>query len=293
MFTSAHTGGLSRESAARAGLAVRALGAGDEPEALRFLGARPLNTVMLAGLIRDNGLSSPLNRGTFYGCRDARGRLRGVALVGYVTLVEARSEAALAALAEPVRAAAHVHLIIGEAGRIRRFWPHYAQTGQAARTSGQELMFVRRQPMAAHEPAHGLRPATATDLELVMAAHARLAESESGVNMLEVDPVGFRARTARRVAQERVWVWIEEGRLIFKADVVCETPEAFYLEGIYVDAAVRGRGYGLRCLSQLSRLLLQRTESLCLLVNERNHGAQAFYRRVGFRLHSRFETIYL
>ena len=54
---------------------------------------------MMAGFIRDNGVVSPLNRGTFYACRDVAGRLEGVAHIGHATLVEARSEAALSAFA--------------------------------------------------------------------------------------------------------------------------------------------------------------------------------------------------
>ncbi len=75
--------------------------------------------------------------------------------------------------------------------------------------------------------------------------------------------------------------------------MVSETPQASYLEGVYVDAAERGRGYGLRCLSQLSRALLARTEALCLLVGEHNRRARAFYRRAGFAPHGRYGTILL
>jgi hypothetical protein len=293
MFAAARAGAPRAASDGRGRPAVRPLGAGEEAEALRFLGARPLHTVFLAGLIRDNGLVSPLNRGTFYGCRDAGGRLRGLALIGNVTLFEARGEPMLAAFAERVCADERVRLIMGQATRVERFWRHCARAGHGARATCYELLLVQREPPALRAPVGVLRQATAADLELVAAAHAGLAQSESGVNLLEVDPVGFRARTARRIEQGRVWVWVEQGRLVFKADVVSETPAATYLEGIYVDAAERGRGYGLRCLSQLSRLLLRRTESLCLLVNEQNRGAQAFYRRVGFRRHSRYQTIFL
>ena len=68
-------------------------------EVLGFLAERPLYTVMMTGLIRDHGLVSPLNRGSFFGCRDSQGRLKGVALIGHATLIEARTDAALAAFA--------------------------------------------------------------------------------------------------------------------------------------------------------------------------------------------------
>jgi predicted GNAT family acetyltransferase len=81
--------------------------------------------------------------------------------------------------------------------------------------------------------------------------------------------------------------------LIFKADIFSDAPRVIYLEGVYVNSVERGKGYGLRCLSQLSRELLLRAKSLCLLVNERNERAQDFYRRAGYKLHSHYDTIYL
>src|ERR1044072_6130302 len=70
------------------------LGNESKAEVLQFLSARPLHTVVLGGLIMDNGLESELNRGTFYSYRNSVGRLEGVALIGHTTIVEARTDAA-------------------------------------------------------------------------------------------------------------------------------------------------------------------------------------------------------
>src|SRR5918996_570006 len=67
----------------------------DRNEVLAFLAERPTHTVCMAGFIRDNGLVSPHNRGTFYGCRNSEDRLEGVALIGHATLLDARSERAM------------------------------------------------------------------------------------------------------------------------------------------------------------------------------------------------------
>jgi predicted GNAT family acetyltransferase len=120
-----------------------------------------------------------------------------------------------------------------------------------------------------------------------------MAEEESGINPLLKDPEGFRKRCARRIEQGRTWVLVDDGRLIFKTDVVADTPEVVYLEGIYVNTEDRAKGHGLRCLTQLSRTLLQQTETLCLLVNEQNVAAHAFYRKAGFNLTSIYDTIFL
>jgi len=126
-----------------------------------------------------------------------------------------------------------------------------------------------------------------------MAVHAQMALEESGVNPLEVDPLGFERRYARRVEQGRSWVYTQGGRLIFKADVISETPEVTYLEGVYVNPEARGQGYGVRCISQLSRHLLARTKSTCVLVNEQNLAAQALYRKAHYQLRGLYDTIFL
>jgi predicted GNAT family acetyltransferase len=143
-----------------------------------------------------------------------------------------------------------------------------------------------------HEPV-ALRQATLDDLEQVMPAHAQMAFEESGVNPLEKDPEGFRKRTARRIEQGRVWVCMDEGRLIFKADVVSDTPDVIYVEGVWVNPNERGKGYGLRCVSQLSRMLLGRTKSVSFLAYEQNQPALSLYRRSGCKLRGYYDTIYL
>lgn len=283
---------LVRECAANS-LSVRTLRSGEEQEALAFLAERPLHTVVMAGHIRDNGLESPFNRGQFHACRDGQGKLEGLALIGHATLVETRTEAALAAFARLAQACPRAHMIMGEDEKIERFWKYYAKEGELPRRVCRELLFEQRWPIAALEPVKGLRLATAADLVPVMLVQAEMAFQESGVNPLETDAEGFRLRCARRIEQGRVWVCVEEGRLIFKADVISETPVVLYLEGIYVDPEWRNRGYGSRCMSQLARHLLTRASSLCVLVNERSTRAIAFFERAGFKLSSRYDTIFL
>ena len=120
-----------------------------------------------------------------------------------------------------------------------------------------------------------------------------MAVAECGVNPAERDPVGFRVRTARRVELGRVWVWTDAGRLVFKADVLAETPGAIYLEGVHVHPEERGRGYGRRCLSQLGRTLLRDSDAVCLVANEREDAAHNVYRKAGYHFVCHYDTIYL
>jgi len=273
-------------------LDVHPLAAGAEAEALAFLAARPVHTVYMAGFIRDNGLVNPLNRGIFYGCRDRAGRLIGIALIGHVTQVEVLCDAALRALARTAQDCSTAHVIMGEQSAIQSFWEHYAPGGQTPRIACRELLFEQRLPVeTANVP--GLRLATTDDLDLILPVQACMAEEECGVNPLAVDPAGFRERCALRVARGRIHVVVEAGRLLFKADVMAETPEAIYLEGVYVNARERGRGLGRACLLQLGGALLSGSRVICLLVNERNGEAIAFYQKAGYRRRATYDTIYL
>jgi ribosomal protein S18 acetylase RimI-like enzyme len=282
-----------RELRAPESVSVERLANSDAAEVLEFLAQRSIHTIAMMGLIHDNGIVSPFNRGTFYGCRDLNGQLEGVALVGHATLMETVSDRALAALAQIARGCPNTHMIMGEKDRVADFWSHYAETGRRQRLACREWLFELSWPVEARERVEDLRQATVAELELVMPVQAELAYAESGVNPLDVDPKGFRERCLRRIEQGRTWVVVENGLLVFKADVISKTPEVYYLEGIWLREDRRNKNLGTRFMSELMRQLLENTKSICLLVNETNEWAQGFYRKCGFHFRATYETIFL
>lgn len=290
---------MSQEWAARSGFAeapqpcnISELYRRDEPEVIEFLSARPLHTVFMLGLIRDNGLLSPRNRGSFYGSRASSGQLEAVALIGHATLVEAHTENSLIGFARVARNCRNTYLIRGEQESIKTFWTYYAGAGNDPRAMACEHLFVLSEPPAQVE-AVDLRPAEMNDLEKIVGVNSSMALEEGGSSPLQRDPSGFRKRTARRIEQNRIWILMEGNRLIFKADVVSATPDATYLEGIYVHPEERRKGHAKRCLTKLASILLNDTKAICLTVNDRNQHALALYEKVGFKFHSNYETIYL
>ena len=263
-----------------------------EPEVLAFLAERPINTFGLAGFIRSNGVVSAHNRGSFYACRGDEDRLLGVALIGHFILFETRCDRALEAFARLAQQCKRAHMLLGERTKVQKFWELYCKGGQAPRLFCREVLLEQR--WTADGPkVPGLRLATSLDLDLIVPAHAQTALDESGVDPLVEDADGFRKRCARRIEQGRTWVLVENDRLIFKAEIVADTPEVIYLEGVWVDPQERGKGYGSRCMTQLTGALLRRTESVCLLVNERFPQAQAFYQSVGYKAVSSYDSVFL
>ena len=184
-------------------------------------------------------------------------------------------------------------IVWGEQERIAEFWSHYEAAGQQMRLACRESLFELRRPLQLDREVSGLRRANLDELELIIPIQARMAQDESGINPLENDPEGFRQRCRRRIEQGRTWVLIDEGELLFKADVISDTPEVIYLEGVWTNERLRGTGNAVSCISQLAKELLQRTKALSLLVDERNMRAQAFYRKCGFRFLTTYDTIFL
>lgn len=264
----------------------------EQGEALGFLSRRPLHTIFLAGLIRDNGLFHPCNRGTFYGYRNLQGSLTGVALIGDKTVIEAESDATRASFAQLVLENTQAHLIRGECAPVEGLLDYFYCFGRSPRRISHELLFVQTAPACGVETVHDLHPAGPADLEQVISINVAMAFEEQGVNPLLKDPEGVRERLLCRIKRGRVWLLIEGGQIIFKADVISETPEAMFIEGVYVHPERRGRGVALRCMTELARRLLKRTSALCLVINEENRAAQALYLKAGYKLQGHYRTAY-
>jgi len=261
-------------------------------EALSFLAERPVDNVIMSGFIRDNGVVSPQNRGRFYGCRNGAGVLEGVALIGDGICFDARSEAATETFARLTRRAPESRLLMGESEKVRSFWRYYAPEGGEPRRLRDVFLLEQRLPFGGCEAIQGLRPATPGDLDEVAALHSEMIGEETGNDPLRTDREGFLSRCLHRIEQQRTWAWFEGGRIVYKADIIAQTPEVAYIEGVYVNPRERRKGYGRRCLAQMGRQLLGQATAVCLFVDDGNHRAQDFYLSIGYVCTSRYHILY-
>jgi ribosomal protein S18 acetylase RimI-like enzyme len=272
---------------------VQRLTDSDAPEVLDFLSRRPLHTFIMASFIRERGMISAAHRGAFYGYRNATGTLEGVALIGHLILVETNSNLAMQTFAKITQNCLTANTVVGEWSKVGEFLDCYSHGAATPRLLHRQLLMERNQPISLPEQVEDLRIANLEDLDLVVPVHAQLAFEESGVNPLEIDPVGFRERCAKRIEAHKVWVVVQDGQLQFKAEVVAKTPEVTYLEGVYVGAPQRGQGFGARCLTQMTNELLRQSDSVCLFANLTNHAAQKCYKKAGYTLREYYDSLYL
>ena len=105
-------------------------------------------------------------------------------------------------------------------------------------------------------------------------------------------PAGFRQRYLRRIDKQRVWVVIENDRLVFKTDVIADTPRASYIEGVYVRPDERGKGVGRRCLLGVTRFLMKQSKAIYLFVEDQNTRTKLFYLNAGFNVAGQYDLLY-
>lgn len=273
---------------------LHALAEANRPEIFEFLALRPVHTVVMKSFIHDNGLESADNRGTFYGYRNGRGTLEGVALIGHTTLIEARSEDALMAFAIAAKTSATpIHIVMSDGDTTERFWQYFAGANQKPRLVCTELLFELKFPFLVQNCKWDVRTAKADELEQIAEAHAEVAFIENGVDPLGKDREGFLKRTLRRIEKERTFVVFDNGKLVFKADIVAETEDVIYLEGIYVAPEYRGQGIASSCLSELSRRLMSLVQNICLLSNIEFKHAHKSFLKAGYKNTDHSQTIFV
>lgn len=263
---------------------VFALTENDRTEALAFLAMRPVQTVVMSSFIVDNGVVSDLNRGRFYAYRNCAGEIEGIALIGHSTLVEARSDASLKALAFLARTSeTSIHLIMSSGADAAKFHGYLTGGASLPRLTCVEALFEANFPFPVQNCEWNIEKAGMELLEQVAEAQAEIAFLECGVDPMQRDRAGFLKRVARRIEQGRVFAVHADGKLIFKADIIAETDQAIYLEGVYVHPEHRGRGIGSMCLAEVTRQLLARVDNICLLSNVEFDSAHRSFQRAGYK----------
>ncbi len=266
----------------------------DKPEVLSFLKMRPVHTVVMTSFINDNGMESANNRGKFYGYRNISGKLEGVTLIGHTTLVEARSEQSVAEFARVARESeTPIYFMMSDGTTIENFWEYFVNKTCQPRRICTEKLFKISQSARPRPKSCNLRTADESELLPIAEAHAEVAFQESGVNPLERDREGFLRRTLARIEKGRTWVVFENGELLFKADIVAENAEVMYLEGIYVNPKLRGKGVAANCLSHLCSILLAKVKHICLLSNIEFKNAHRAYLKAGFTMQDTYQTIFV
>lgn len=163
------------------------------------------------------------------------------------------------------------------------------------------VMRVTRDTLAPRDelPAGGgrwtralLRRAEQREFGVLRVACRAVTVEELGIDPEHFDAAGFLAALRRRLRAGREYVWMEGGRLVFRAAVSAATPEAVLVEGVYTPPSERGQRRGTFGMHELCKLLLERHKAVVLFVGEENDRAIRLYRRLGFEAFDAYQAAY-
>ena len=268
--------------------AARVLDESDEAAVHRLLATDPVAACVLAGRVETTGTAPASLGAPLWGFGSGR-NLEAVCLAGANLIpfaVPGAERAAAAAFAERARRAGRrCSTIVGPAAAVAPLWDLLAPYWGPARDHrpDQPLLAIDGPPAVAPEPR--VRPVRPAELDVLMPAAVAMFTEEVGVSPLRVDGgAGYRARVAELVRSGQSMAWIEDGSVLFKAEIGAVSRAACQVQGVWVAPAHRGRGIGTAgtaAVVEYARTVLAPVVSL--YVNGFNRPARAAYRRVGFR----------
>ncbi len=202
--------------------AVCELREADREQVLSLLAQDPVRSVILRGLILDYGMCAPELRGVFYGYFTDE-QLTGVALIGHQLIVFAADDALASFAQKAVEVQARLYMILAPEQQVEKLWAYLSQFGRETRRTSAQRSYVCQQSGPTPERRQLLR-ANYAELDVVTDAQAEMALEASGIDPRQSDLAGFRHRIVERLERKRIWVKIEEGKVIFKAGDTSATP---------------------------------------------------------------------
>jgi len=138
-----------------------------------------------------------------------------------------------------------------------------------------------------------VRRTTRDDLAALYPACVAMYTEEVGVSP-EVGGAGemYRARVAQLISKGWSFARIDDGEVVFKAEVAAATPYACQVQGVYVAPDRRGEGLGKAGMAAVVELALRDIAPVVsLYVNDHNVSARRSYEAVGFYQSDVFATI--
>jgi predicted GNAT family acetyltransferase len=152
-------------------------------------------------------------------------------------------------------------------------------------------MAISGEPEVAPDPL--VRRVRPDELDILLPASVAMFTEEVGVSPVGPDGgVAYRARVRELIDAGRAFARIEDGRVIFKAEVGSVTPHACQVQGVWVRPELRGRGLA---ETGMAAVVIEAMRGIApvvsLYVNDYNRPARAAYRRVGFGEAATFASV--
>lgn len=265
----------------------------DRDAALGRCAADPVANVFVESRIRAYGLDPGRLGAQVWGLEQG-GRLASLCYAGANLVPVQASPQAVAAFAErALRQGRRCSSIVGASAAVGELWgllrPYWGPARDVR--AAQPLMAIDGPSPVDADPA--VRRVRLDEIDTLLPASIAMFSEEVGISPLTGDGgASYRARVAELVRSGRAFARIEDGQVIFKAEVGAATPQACQVQGVWVHPDFRGRGLaapGMAAVVRLARTSISPVVSL--YVNDFNTPARATYVRAGFREVGEFMSV--
>jgi uncharacterized protein len=272
---------------------LRLLDDRDRAQVLAVCGADPVANVFVESRVRALGLD-PARLGAQMWGHETDGRITSLCYAGANLVPVSATSAAIAAFADrAVRQGRRCSSVVGPAEQVAELWAQLRSFWGPPRDLRpvQPLMAMSGQPLVPADP--GVRRVRPDEIDILMPACVAMFTEEVGVSPLSGDGgASYRVRVSELVRSGRAFARIEDGRVIFKAEVGAVTPQACQIQGVWVTPEHRGHGFsapGMAAVVEQAQRSIAPVVSL--YVNDYNLPARAAYLRTGFTEVGRFMSV--
>jgi len=263
---------------------VRPLGAHDSAAVRAVLDTDPVANVFVTARLQAAGFD-PRRLGVQLWGYSVGGPLESLCYAGPNLIPICATPSAARAFAD--RAAGQARMcssIVGPQEAVERLWQRLREVWPPARDvrTGQPLLVTSVNPSVPGDPR--VRRVTLPEVDTLLPAAVRMYTEEVGVSPIGHDGgAGYRGRVLELIRMGHSFARIDNGEVVFKAEVGAATRHACQLQGVWVAPRMRGRGIGTAGMATVVAEVLRTVAPVAsLYVNAHNTAARRAYERVGF-----------
>lgn len=273
---------------------TRVLEPSDLGAALAVLESEPVANAFVTSRVQIAGLDPWRLGGEMWGWY-TDGHLRSLCYSGANLVPICATPEAVRAFADRARRAGRrCSSIVGPAGPTAQLWrllePGW---GPAREVRANQPLMVTESPSADVAPDPLVRRVRKDEMDVLMPACVAMFTEEVGISPLAGDGgLLYQARVAELIGAGRSFARIEDGKVVFKAEIGATTAQACQIQGVWVAPEFRGRGHSETGMAAVLRYALADVAPIVsLYVNDYNTPARKAYRRIGFRETGAFMSV--
>ena len=274
---------------------VQALTTADRDDALELCSRDLAANVFVAARILEGVLSS--QPGTLLGYRED-GRLQSLCWASANLVPVAADADSIPAFAERVRRwRRHCASLLGPTEQVNELWRLLSPSWGPARAvrPHQPLMSTMERPSELGVPLDPrVRPASPDEVDLVLPAAAHMFTAEIGYAPYTGSGHAYRTSLLALIERQHTYVIVEDGEVIFKADIGSVALGCAQIQGVWLAPRLRGQGIAVPAMAAVVEQVMDaRAPWVTLYVNDFNTSARATYAHVGFEDVGSFTTVLL